>query len=194
MKKHIIIAGASRSGKTTLATRLKDLGYIHYTMDSIKRGIYNGNFMKGKGSNWKEVSPKMTKLIERLIQDNKEDINYNVEFYVIDVGTIYPEDAVTLNKMDNVILMFLGYPDVDVSWKVHQMQKYDKALNSWTKNLPEDQITGMVNFSVGFSKEVRKQCLENNIMFFDTGYNQKEVLDEIYKKIQLMNGDERNDR
>lgn len=194
MKKHIIIAGASRSGKTTLATRLKDLGYIHYTMDSIKRGIYNGNFMEGKGSNWKEVSPKMTKLIERLIQDNKEDINYNVEFYVIDVGTIYPEDAVTLNKMDNVILMFLGYPDVDVSWKVHQMQKYDKALNSWTKNLPEDQITGMVNFSVGFSKEVRKQCLENNIMFFDTGYNQKEVLDEIYKKIQLMNGDERNDR
>ena len=194
MKKHIIIAGASRSGKTTLATRLKDLGYIHYTMDSIKRGIYNGNFMEGKGSNWKEVSPKMTKLIERLIQDNKEDINYNVEFYVIDVGTIYPEDAITLNKMDNVILMFLGYPDVDVSWKVHQMQKYDKALNSWTKNLPEDQITGMVNFSVGFSKEVRKQCLENNIMFFDTGYNQREVLDEIYKKIQLMNGDERNDR
>ena len=194
MKKHIIIAGASRSGKTTLATRLKDLGYIHYTMDSIKRGIYNGNFMEGKGSNWKEVSPKMTKLIERLIQDNKEDINYNVEFYVIDVGTIYPEDAVRLNKMDNVILMFLGYPDVDVSWKVHQMQKYDKALNSWTKNLPEDQITGMVNFSVGFSREVRKQCLENNIMFFDTGYNQKEVLDEIYKKIQLMNGDERNDR
>ena len=62
------------------------------------------------------------------------------------------------------------------------MQKYDKALNSWTKNLPEDQITGMVNFSVGFSKEVRKQCLENNIMFFDTGYNQREVLDEIYKK------------
>lgn len=194
MKKHIIIAGASRSGKTTLATRLKDLGYIHYTMDSIKRGIYNGNFMEGKGSNWKEVSPKMTKLIERLIQDNKEDINYNVEFYVIDVGTIYPEDAITLNKMDNVILMFLGYPDVDVSWKVHQMQKYDKALNSWTKNLPEDQITGMVNFSVGFSREVRKQCLENNIMFFDTGYNQKEVLDEIYKKIQLMNGDEQNDR
>ena len=194
MKKHIIIAGASRSGKTTLATRLKDLGYIHYTMDSIKRGIYNGNFMEGKGSNWKEVSPKMTKLIERLIQDNKEDINYNVEFYVIDVGTIYPEDAVRLNKMDNVILMFLGYPDVDVSWKVHQMQKYDKALNSWTKNLPEDQITGMVNFSVGFSREVRKQCLENNIMFFDTGYNQREVLDEIYKKIQLMNGDEQNDR
>ena len=194
MKKHIIIAGASRSGKTTLATRLKDLGYIHYTMDSIKRGIYNGNFMEGKGSNWKEVSPKMTKLIERLIQDNKEDINYNVEFYAIDVGTIYPKDAVTLNKMDNVILMFLGYPDVDVSWKVHQMQKYDKVLNSWSKNLPEDQITGMVNFSVGFSKEVRKQCLKNNIMFFDTGYNQKEVLDEIYKKIQLMNGDERNDR
>ena len=52
----------------------------------------------------------------------------------------------------------------------------------------------MVNFSVGFSKEVRKQCLENNIMFFDTGYNQREVLDEIYKKIQLMNGDEQNDR
>ena len=37
--KHIIIAGASRSGKTTLALKLAKHGFVHYKMDSIKRGI-----------------------------------------------------------------------------------------------------------------------------------------------------------
>ena len=34
--KHIIIAGASRSGKTTLALKLAKHGFIHYKMDSKK--------------------------------------------------------------------------------------------------------------------------------------------------------------
>lgn len=193
LKKHIIIAGASRSGKTTLATRLKELGYIHYTMDSIKRGIYNNNFAKGRGSNWEEVSPKMAKILERLILDNKNDINYNVEFYSIDIGPLFPKDVIKLNKMDNVIVMFLGYPLVDASWKVEQMRKYDKLLNSWSRNFSEEELKIMVKFNIEFSKKVKQQCLDNNIMFFDTGYNQNEVLEKIYNKIVLMNGEVKND-
>ena len=39
--KHIIIAGASRSGKTTLALKFKKEGFVHYKMDTIKRGLDN---------------------------------------------------------------------------------------------------------------------------------------------------------
>ncbi len=193
MKKHIIIAGASRSGKTTLATKLKELGYIHYTMDSIKRGIYNDNFAKGRGSNWEEVSPKMAKILERLILDNMNDINYNVEFYAIDIGPLFPKDVIELNKMDNVIIMFLGYPQIDVSWKVEQMIKYDRIINSWSRDFSQEELEIMINFNIEFSKRIQQQCLENNIMFFDTGYNQNEVLKEIYNKIVLMNGEDKDD-
>ena len=45
--KHVIIAGASRSGKTTLSLKLRERGFTHYKMDTIKRGLDN-NFYDGR--------------------------------------------------------------------------------------------------------------------------------------------------
>ena len=53
--KHIIIAGASRSGKTTLALKLAKHGFIHYKMDSIKRGI-DDNFYEKRDGAWIAVN------------------------------------------------------------------------------------------------------------------------------------------
>lgn len=40
MKKHIIIAGVPRSGKSTISQRIsRELGYQHISMDSIIAGI-----------------------------------------------------------------------------------------------------------------------------------------------------------
>lgn len=37
--KHVIIAGASRAGKTSLSIELSKCGYTHYKMDSIVRAM-----------------------------------------------------------------------------------------------------------------------------------------------------------
>ena len=84
---HIIIAGTARSGKTTLSLMLKELGYVHYKMDSIKRGIceaYNLHY-----DNWDKISPIMATIINRMIQDNKTDTNYLLEDYVFYILKIY---------------------------------------------------------------------------------------------------------
>ena len=76
--KHIIIAGAARSGKTMMALKLGQEGFVHYKMDSIKRGIDN-NFWDNYKDNWKKVSPHMAYLIKTIIDENQSDIVKNKE-------------------------------------------------------------------------------------------------------------------
>ena len=120
--KHIIIAGASRSGKTTLALKLAKHGFIHYKMDSIKRGI-DDNFHE-KMEDWREISPKMSHLIWRIIKDSETDQIKGKEFYVIDTCHVYPKD---LYKKDikNTIIIFLGYKDLDIYEKLEEMKRND---------------------------------------------------------------------
>ena len=47
MNKVVIVAGCTRTGKTTLSRRLREKGFNHYKMDTIKRGIEN-NFINKK--------------------------------------------------------------------------------------------------------------------------------------------------
>ena len=70
-RKNIIIGGASRSGKTTLAIMLKELGYNHYKFDSIKRGIY-GNFVE-RTEDPKVISYPLSQLMKQVLIDNDED-------------------------------------------------------------------------------------------------------------------------
>ena len=84
---HIIIAGTARAGKTTISLMLKEYGYVHYKMDSIKRGICEAYNIKY--DNWNKVSPIMATIINRMIQDNKTDTNYLLENYLFDIPFRY---------------------------------------------------------------------------------------------------------
>ena len=81
--KHVILAGASRCGKTTISLKLKNLGLVHYKMDSIKRGI-DKNFWDGYKDDWVSVSPHMAKLINVMLSDYQTDIVKDKEYYLID--------------------------------------------------------------------------------------------------------------
>ena len=107
--KHIIIAGASRSGKTTLALKFKKEGFVHYKMDTIKRGLDN-NFYDGRISLWSDASPKFANLIERIIDEAKTDIILDEEWYVIDTCHLYPKDIAKID-LTNTLVVFLGYPN-----------------------------------------------------------------------------------
>lgn len=174
--KHIIIAGASRSGKTTLALKLAKHGFIHYKMDSIKRGI-DDNFYE-KRDDWREISPKMTHLIWTIIEDSETDQIKGKEFYVIDTCHVYPKDL--YNKdIKNTIIIFLGYKDLDIYKKLEEMKKYD-ADNIWTKNQSDEDNLYNLELGVPYSKSVCEECLKYEIRYFDTSENFNEVINEAY--------------
>ena len=127
--KHVILAGASRCGKTTISLKLKNLGLVHYKMDSIKRGI-DKNFWDGYKDDWVSVSPHMAKLINVMLSDYQTDIVKDKEYYLIDTCHLYPSDIVKYNLKDTIIV-FVGYSEVIVKeeCKKNNIKYFDISKN-----------------------------------------------------------------
>lgn len=178
--KHIIIAGASRCGKTTLSMKLSKEGFVHYKMDSIKRGI-DKNFWDGYRDDWRRVSPHMAHLIATIINENQSDIVKDKEYYIIDTCHLYPCDIAKYN-LENTIIIFLGYSNIDVFDKLGNIRKYDKDV--WTTLLSDQDLNYNTELGIEYSKEAKKECEELGIKYFDTSDNFEETLNEAYEYIR----------
>ena len=172
---HIIVAGSARSGKTTLSLMLKNRGYVHYKMDSIKRGIceaYNLQY-----DNWDEVSVIMATIINRIIKDQTTDTNYLKEDYLFDIPFLYPKDL-DLIDINNTLVIFLGYSKLSIEENFNNIRKYDKD-NYWTNNINDETLKKMCQENIEFSKYLESECNKYNIPYFDTSYNREEILKKI---------------
>ena len=177
--KHIILAGCGRCGKTTLSLRLRQLGFTHYKMDSIKRGI-DRNFWDEYQSDWRLVSPHMSKLIHRIISETQTDIIKDKEYYVIDTCHVYPSDLLKYYFKDTIII-FIGFPTTTVEKKFKEIRKYDKDV--WTNKRTDEQVKLDTKLSIEYSIDAKEECEKLGIKFFDVSNDFQNVIDEIYKYI-----------
>lgn len=169
---HIIVAGAARAGKTTLSLMLKDEGYVHYKMDSIKRGICEAYNLKY--DRWEELSPIMCTIINRMIWDNKTDTNYLKEEYAFDIPFLYPEDIASIDTEDTLPI-FLGYADLTAEENFNNIRNHDTD-NLWTNHVPDDVLFGMCQQNVEFSRHLQAECLRLGLPYFDTSHEREQVL------------------
>ena len=171
---HVIIAGTARSGKTTLALMMNEYGFTHYKMDSIKRGIYQSFNLKN--DKWDVVSPLMCNIINKIIQDNKTDTNYNLEKYLFDTPYIYPSD---INKIDtsNTLVIFLGYSHISVEEEIKLIRENDKD-HYWTTKIDDNTLREWTSENIEFSKYLEEECRKLNIKYFDTSLDRDKVLEE----------------
>lgn len=165
---HIVIAGAARSGKTTLAKKIRELGFIHYKMDSIKRGMCKVNNIKTVG--WTDYSKEVVTVIKQVIEDEKED---NIIF---DTPHISPLDAKELEK--DAVVIFLGYDTMSTNTFLSLTKKYDK--NTWSSNLPKEELIELFLDCKKFSIENKKLCKKLGIKYFDVSKDRNKVLNEAY--------------
>ena len=179
INKHVIIAGASRCGKTTLSLRLSKLGFVHYKMDSIKRGIDN-NFWDHYHDDWKVVSPHMCHLIKMIIEENQLDIVRDKEYYCIDTCHIYPNDIAECN-LKNTIIIFLGYTDLNIDEKIRDIRKYDDK--TWSDKLTDEEFKPYLEEGIKYSREAKEMCCKYNIKYFDVSKNFNKVIEEAYQFI-----------
>lgn len=176
---HVIIAGAARSGKTTLALKLNKYGFTHYKMDSIKRGIWES--YKLAYDDWENVSPIICKIINRIILDNRTDTNYMLEKYLFDTPFLYPKDIKLIDTSETKVI-FLGYAHIDVDEGVRLIRKYDKE-NFWTSKKSDEELTKEVRENIEFSKYLEKECERLGITYYDTSFDREEVLNRIINDI-----------
>lgn len=176
---HVIIAGAARSGKTTLSLMLNKYGFTHYKMDSIKRGICESFSLKY--DDWKDVSPIMCTIINRIIEDNKTDTNYLKEKYLFDTPFLYPKDIKMINLEDTKVI-FMGYAHIDVDEMVKKIRENDLD-NYWTNQKNDEELIKETIQNIEFSKYIEEECNKYGIKYYDTSNNREMVFEEIINDI-----------
>lgn len=172
-KCHLVIAGTSRSGKTSLALELELLGFQHYKMDSIKRAI--GKQFCLDQHDWKYFSSLMSKMMRQMIEENSSDTGYGREYYLLDVLHLLPKDSLSFS---NTIVVFLGYAHTTPEAKLEEVRKNDQEYY-WSNQYSDKQLLEIFHYNILYSQYLEKECTHLGIPYFDTSLNRNIVLNEI---------------
>lgn len=176
--KNIFIAGAAKSGKSTIAEKICSKGsYNHIPLDyftaSLKRnfpdvGIRSNVLIEG------ETSPKLALLLStvfNIIDDTEEK-------FIIDSAHIMPKDIVKYINRDKWDIIYVGYPNVSAQDKFNLIRKLEHEF-SWTHRRSDEELFPMIEQLIENSKEIERQCQELNIRFIDTSGDINEILNNI---------------
>lgn len=173
LNRHVIIAGTPRAGKTTICLELLKYGFVHYKMDSIKRGICEA--FGYDQHDWDFLNEKIAKIINTIINENKTDTIAGLEYYAIDTCHVLPKDVPLFNE--DVLVIYLGYADISVEDRVKEIRLNDKK-HYWSSKVSDENLRRMIEANINLSQEIRDECKKYNIKYFDTSFNRELVLKE----------------
>lgn len=165
----IIIAGTSRSGKTTVCKRIcTELKMNYIPFDSIistLEKLYPNTGMKHLDENI-EFSPILAQFVAEFISHvDYEDIDV-----VLDLYQLFPKDYKKYIEKLNVPIIYLGYPHLTVNEKLVELRIYQREKD-WTINTDDIEMGKILKLFLSESKMMFDQCVEMNIPRFDTGSN-----------------------
>lgn len=180
--KNVIIVGASRSGKSTVAKQIcKNQNMVYIPFDAIVSTLENLypeiNILHLDDN--KDMSPKLAKFICEFIKHlDYEDINY-----VFDLYQLYPNDLHKYIDISNFVIVYMGYPNQSPREKLEIIKKYAR-INDWTKRIDDEEMLEAITSFRDENKRMYIQCLEHNIPFFDTSIDFKETISKVINYIE----------
>lgn len=175
--KNIIILGAARAGKTTLASMLhKKYNYSIISIDSFVSALRDG--FPSLGITHSNTENKF-KLLPPFIFSymNKIMNEYPEERFVLEGWHVFPKDIIGLFCNMDVKIICLGYTKITCEEALHEIRK-DETKNSYTTKMTDDKVKDLILNHMNYSKILKKQCEENNIKYYDTSFDRKKVLEE----------------
>lgn len=165
-----LVGGASRSGKSSLAERMRVRhGVPWFPLDALKMGLFRGAPQLGVDPEHDDLEtaelmwPIIRPLLENLIFDGRD---YLVE------GVNLPPDGVAAFRAEaesRVATVFLGYPDLDPAAKRRQVADGAGGYNDWLNRQTESYILEYLEESRRFSARLRDDCVRLGLRFVDTG-------------------------
>ncbi len=175
--KHLIVIGASRSGKSSLATMLrKKLGYNILSLDDLAHA-FGGAFPDiGIHENSLNNSALLEKFVEIYIQTQIK-YTYPDMPIVVEGAHISIDDAQKITKIapDLFEIITIGYPNIAPQSKVAQIRKYDTATE-WSTEFSDEELTEQMIRGINYSRELRDQSIKLGIKFLDTSTDRVRVL------------------
>lgn len=179
--KNIIIAGSSRSGKSTLAKRIaRNLQMSYLPMDSIVSTLET--LYPQVGIAHRDDNRDMSGQIARFLQEWIQHLAYEEIPYVLDLYQVYPADLKTLDPTGSHAVAYLGYASLSPEEKLPDIRQYARPID-WTNQVDDQEMTRILDLFIQEGRRMRQQCVEENIAYFDTGAKFHETLDAAYDYI-----------
>ncbi len=183
MKKHFIVAGVPRAGKSTVSALIaKRFGYQHISMDSIIAGFEECfpdtgvNTYQGLSSleTLQVISKKMAPFL-RAMMDSGE---YDEQDYgmVIDMYQLLPEDYVNFIDSQKCGIAYFLTGDVTPEERFRIQKQYDTPKDYSYTLSDEERLEGC-QYMVEQSLLMKEQCQKYNLPFFETAHNRPQVLE-----------------
>lgn len=187
-KKHIILAGVPRSGKTTLSAKLAEtLEYQHLAMDAIlmsfdkvfpEMGILHTDCW-----DFTETSTKFIPFVKRMTEAQFDYKVASCDYkMVLDLYHITPKDFSENIDRNLCDIYFLGYPNISVEEKFQQIRKFDTE-SDWTSQSADDVVLEHITKYIEISKWLERECEKYDLPFVDVSWNREKILKETAGKI-----------
>ena len=165
--KNVIIVGASRSGKSTVAKKVAEMSKMSYIpFDSIVSTIEN--LYPEIGIKHLDDNSIMSKKIASLLQELIAHLEYENINYVIDLYQIYPKDLVKIIDPTKHLVVYFGYPNLSAEEKLIFVKEHARAKD-WTKEVSNEEMIRILNLFITENQAMNIECLEVGYRFFDTG-------------------------
>ncbi len=190
MNKNILIIGAARSGKTTLAKMIaKELGYSLISIDDIVSGLsaypelqihHDGD----ANDTAKRLGPFLIKYLTELSEGTifYGGIKYVIEGTHIDFEQIIPFLQSDKYK-DKYELIGLTFNEITEQQLYDNIKKYDTE-DDWTYWCNEEELKGNVRYFINRNKYFNDKFKEYNIKTYDTSYDRENTLKQVIETIK----------
>lgn len=178
----LLIAGVSRSGKTTIAKHIcRKYGLNYVPCDSIistLEELYPETGIRHLDNNI-EFSPKLAKFITSLIRHmHYEDIDA-----VMDTYQLFPREYHNLIAPSHIPIIYLGYPKLTAKEKLQDIRNHQRGKD-WTQSIDDTEMVKILQQFISESNIMYEQCREYHIPFFDTGTSFEEASGQAIKYIE----------
>ncbi|MDE6363560.1 MAG: hypothetical protein K2L86_04735 [Lachnospiraceae bacterium] len=185
MKKHIIIAGVPRSGKSTLSQKISnDYGYQHISMDSIIAGIektfpetgINSDADSDLWENIQYISSKMALFINAMIDSGEyNECGYGM---VIDIFQLLPQHYIQYIDASVCDICYLGTSEVTPEERYMLLKQHDTPKDYTYYKSEEESQKDCMDIVI-ISKKMRHLCSAYNLPYFDTSYDREQTFEYI---------------
>lgn len=182
MNKHIIIAGAPRSGKSTICKQISHtFGYQHISMDSIVAGIEKVFPETGINSdadvdalvNVRKISRKLAPFIQAMIESGEYDeCDYGM---LIDVYQLLPEDFVRYIDPVKCSIFYFITSDLSIEERIEILKEYDTPADYTFYDSEETKHRRCAEI-VRVSAKMKDQCEKYGLLYFETAYDRDQVI------------------
>lgn len=182
--KNIVIIGAARSGKSTLAKMLhKDLGLNIIGLDPIITAFHKAfpslNISHAHSSTSKPLITPFISEYANALMYYYPDERFVIEGYYLTLD----ENITQLFNPRLFDIIVVGYPQLTPDQVLKNVRQYDREAD-YTRTLSDDELLSMAARHIHYSQEFQRMSRVLDLTFIDTSYNRTQVLENALEKLK----------